>query len=75
MLKALYESKDGRYAEYHSYQVPCVDDDGMPDGFQEQIEVYTFAHIDAADFTTRSFYTDLNAQLFLKMNGYREIVK
>lgn len=75
MFKQYYETADGRYAEYHSYQVPCVDDDGLPDGYQEQIEVYTFANINDRDFTTRTFNSDLNAMLFLKMNGYKEIVK
>jgi hypothetical protein len=75
MFKHCYETNDGRYAEYHSYQIPCVDDDGMPDGWAEQIEVYTFPNISTNEFVTRTFYTDLNAQLFLKLNGYEEIVK
>lgn len=75
MFKSCYETADGRYAEYHVYQIPCVDDDGMPDGWSEQIEVYTYDNIGSNEFKSRIFVTDLNAQLFLKLNGYEEIVR
>ena len=70
-----YETKDGRYAEFHIYQVPCVDDDGLPDGWAEQIELYTFPTTNSTYFTTRQFTSFVGAQLFLKMNGYTEIVE
>lgn len=77
MLAEIYETDDGRYAEAHVYQEPTVDESGMPDGYMEVVEVYTFKNqtdADNGDFTTRNFYSRINAELFLRMNGYKEVV-
>lgn len=75
MLVGLYETKTGRYAELHSYQEPRVDDDGFPDGWNEIWEVYTFENEHSPDFASRTFVAEVARDLFLKMNGYKEIVK
>ncbi len=74
-MKKLYCTKSGRYAEVHEYQEPCFDDDGMPDGWNTVYEVYTFENDYTKEFVTRTFVNKINVDLFLKMNGYDEVVK
>ena len=71
MMIAIYESNSGRITEVHTYQVPVVDDDGFPDGWNEVWETYTFDNKYTNEFTTRTFVEKVTLDLFLKIDNNR----
>lgn len=72
---AIYETATGKYAEMHQYLEPRRDENGLPCGYNEIWEIYVFENPDnKTDFKVLSFLNRFNAELFLLVNEYKEIV-